>query len=92
MKPADIYRQVLAAALISVGSLSSSGCFIGDENNWASRAQIVEAAETCGVPDFEPQRVGGAWSAHVPESVPEYDAREDCIYDALAERRLLVTR
>lgn len=79
-------------ALFSAGALSTSGCFIGPDDEWATRQQVVEAAGKCGLPLFDPQRVGNAWAAHVPESVSDRKVKEDCIYEQLAQRGLLATR
>ena len=72
--------------------LLPTGCFIGDENNWASRDQIVEAAKRCGLSDFKPTEAGAAWAAYVPETVPDHAGKEDCIYKDLNGQCLLVTR
>lgn len=85
-------KRIFALALFGAGTLSISGCFIGPDDEWATRAQVVEAAERCGLPLFQPQRVGNAWSAHVPESVSEHKIKEDCIYEQLTRRGLLATR
>lgn len=91
MKRLDL-KRVFAVTLFSAGGLSMSGCFIGPDDEWATRQEVVDAAEACGIPLFEPQRVGNAWTAHVPESVAGHEVKEDCIYDRLAQRGLLVTR
>ena len=65
----------------------------GEEELWASREQIIEAAERCGVPNFEPYPAGAHYAAYVPRNVPDHAAKEDCIYNDLRERqRLQVTR
>lgn len=69
-----------------------SGCFVGDENDWANREQIVQAASRCGITDFEPKPVGGAFTAYVPTAVPAAQEKEDCIYRDLAHQALLATR
>lgn len=86
-----IGRAATLAAL-TAAALSVAGCFIGDENNWASRKQVVEAAARCGVPDFRPTKAGTAWAAYVDESVPDHAAKEDCIYADLTQQGLLATR
>ena len=73
----------LAAAL--------SGCFIGDENDWADRGDIIDA-ERCGVEDFQPTEIGDAYAAYVPSSVPAARLKEDCIYNDLHRQGLLATR
>ena len=78
---------ILIAAAPTLG-----GCFVGDENDWASRREIVEAAERCGVSDFEPTEAGAAYAAYVPAGVPDAKAKEDCIYADLRGQGLLVTR
>jgi hypothetical protein len=65
---------------------------VGDEDNWASREQIVEAAARCGIDGFEPTEAGSAWAAYVKPSVPGAKQKEDCIYDDLNAQNLLVTR
>lgn len=59
---------------------------------YATRQQIVEVAAGCGVADFEPTKAGAAWAAYVAEDVPDHEAKEDCIYDTMRGRDLLVTR
>ncbi|MGH6964590.1 MAG: hypothetical protein ACREE0_08890 [Phenylobacterium sp.] len=88
-KPA-LRRLVALVAL--AGALATSGCFVGDENNWASRKQIVEAAARCGVLDFEPTKIGDGWAAYVDETVPQHQTKEDCIYADLKKSALLATR
>ena len=78
--------------LISPAALTLAGCFFGDENDWASRSDIVEAAERCGVPDFEPTEAGAAYAAYVPATVADSAAKEDCIYKDLDGQGLLATR
>ena len=85
-------ERIFAFVLFSASALSMSGCFIGPDDEWATRQQVVEAAGKCGLPQFEPRRVGNAWAAHVPESVSEHTVKEDCIYEQLAQRGLLATR
>jgi hypothetical protein len=85
------YPQRLKTLLLPA-LLLLSGCFVGDENDWASRDQIVQAASRCGITDFEPQQVGGAFTAYVPATVPAAKDKEDCIYRDLARHGLLATR
>ena len=80
------------ASSLPVAALLLSGCFLGDENDWASRGQIVEAAGRCGLSGFEPTEAGTAWAAYVPASVPDHAAKEDCIYNDLGRQGLLATR
>ena len=69
------------------------GCFLGDENNWASREDVVKAATRCGIPNFEPSDApNGAYAAYVPLDVPNARQKEDCIYNDLKSRGLLATR
>ncbi len=83
-------RIILAA---SCAATALSGCFIGDENDWASARQVREAAARCGLPEFEPTAApGGAYAAYVPNSVPDARAKEDCIYADLGRQALLATR
>ena len=74
----------LAAALLGACSEVPFG--------YATRQQIVEVAAACGVPDFEPTKANAAWAAYVPDGISDHDAKEDCIYDTLRGRDLLVTR
>ena len=78
--------------VVTASALTLTGCFYGDENDWASRSDIVEAAERCGVPDFEPTAAGAAYAAYVPANVADAAAKEDCIYKDLDGQGLLATR
>ena len=65
----------------------------GEQDLWASREQIVEAAARCGIPKFEPYPANAHYAAYVSEDVPDHAAKEDCIYDDLRKRQgLQVTR
>lgn len=66
MKRPDLER-IFALALFGASTLSVSGCFIGPDDEWATRAQVVEAAERRGLLQFQPQPVGNAWAAHSRE-------------------------
>ena len=78
--------------ILALPALALSGCFIGDENDWASRKQIVATAERCGITGFEPTKAGDAWAAYVPETAPDAKRKEDCIYADLERQGLLATR
>jgi hypothetical protein len=78
--------------IVLAAALGAGGCFSGDMEGWASRRQIIEAAERCGVPDFKPMKAGAAWAAYVDETVPDHQAKEDCIYNDLQSQGLLATR
>jgi hypothetical protein len=78
--------------VVAAAALTITGCFYGDENDWASRSDVIEAAERCGVPDFEPTEAGAAYAAYVPAAVPNAAAKEDCIYKDLEGQGLLATR
>ena len=78
--------------LAPAAAILLSGCFFGDENNWADREQIIAAASRCGVPNFQPTPAGSAFAAYVPGTVPNAQAKEDCIYSDLRGQGLLVTR
>ena len=80
-------KSLLPAAVILL-----SGCFYGDENSWADREQIIEAASRCGVPNFQPTRAGSAFAAYVPSTIPDARVKEDCIYRDLESQGLLATR
>lgn len=84
-------RPVNAVVLVAA-TLSTAGCFMGSEFDWASRKQIIEAAERCGVKNFKPTKAGAAWAAYVDDGVPDARAKEDCIYADLHGQGLLVTR
>lgn len=68
------------------------GCYSGPADGWANREQIVAAALRCGVTDFEPTEAGANYAAYVPRSVPNAQAKEDCIYRDLHRQGLLITR
>lgn len=89
MGPALLTRGGACAMLLPA---ALGGCFIGDENDWASPRQIVEAAQRCGVPDFQPTEAGVAYAAYVPANVPNAAQKEDCIYKDLHGQGLMVTR
>jgi hypothetical protein len=72
-------------------SLLVSGCD-GGAGDWATRRQIIEAAERCGVAHFKPTKAGAGWAAYVRPASPETKVQEDCIYADTAKRGLLVTR
>lgn len=78
--------------LVLTAALTLSGCFYGDENDWADRRQIIDAASRCGVPNFQPTPVGSAFAAYVPGTTPGAQRKEDCIYRDLERQGLLVTR
>ncbi len=78
--------------LVICGVLMLAGCFWGEEVEWASHSQIVEAAKRCGVDDFEPGEAGSHYAAHVSPRVPNAREKEDCIYRDLKGQGLLVTR
>ena len=80
------------ALLALVGTLTTAGCFAGDENDWASRDQIVAAAARCGVRNFEPTRAGAAWAAYVAGEHPDHGPKGDCIYADLKRDGLLAPR
>ncbi len=88
----DSFRRPITAALLMGAVLAQAGCFVGDENHWASRAQVVDAATRCGLRDFKPTKAGDAWAAYVDAGVPEHAAKEDCIYAGLNRQGLLATR
>ncbi|MDH4745111.1 hypothetical protein OMP43_13905 [Sphingomonas sp. CBMAI 2297] len=80
-----------ARAVMLLGSLPLLACAEVPEG-WATKAQIVEAAERCGMTDFKPIKAGAAWAAYVPKNVSNHAAKEDCIYNDLRGQGLLVTR
>jgi len=69
-----------------------SACFYGDENDWASRDDIVQAARRCGVSNFEPTEAGSAYAAYVPREIAQAQTKEDCIYRDLKSKGLIATR
>lgn len=83
-KPTVLILAVMASAL--------AGCFVGDENRWADRRQIIDAAGRCGLREFTPTKIGNGWAAYVDRRVPQPRAKEDCIYADLKRQGLLATR
>ncbi|MBI1685084.1 hypothetical protein [Caulobacter hibisci] len=86
-----LQRAIIAGCVVLFAS-ATSGCFVGDENRWASPRQIADAAARCGLPAFKPTKVGDAWAAYVDRSVPGHEAKEDCIYADVERQGLLATR
>ncbi len=86
----------MAFRLLSVILMTAalSGCFIGDESagEWSTPDQIRQAASRCGIDDFEPTRAGAQWAAYVDETMPDSQAKEDCIYTDLTAQGLRTTR
>lgn len=81
-------RSVMTAA-----SLMAIGCSPGGlPHEMASREQIVQAAQSCGLPDFQPTVAGDFHAAYVPRSTPDAVAKEECIYSELKGQGLSVTR
>lgn len=92
MQTMPAMRPAAAVVLFAV-VLSTAGCFPGDEFHWASRKQVVEAAERCGVRSFKPTQASeGAWAAYVDARVPDHLAKENCIYADLDRQGLMATR
>ena len=61
---------------------------------YATRQQIVDVAALSAVTDFGPTKAGAAWAAWaacLPDNVAGA-AKEDCIYNIMRSRDLLVTR
>jgi hypothetical protein len=82
-------REIIAFVFM----LLVAGCFYGDENNWATRQDVVDAAERCGLPTFKPTDApNGAYAAYVVDTIPDARRKEDCIYDNLGRQGLLATR
>ena len=82
-------RGILSTGL----ALLLCGCFYADENNWASRQDVINAAARCGLPNFEPTDApNGVYAAYVPDTVPDAHRKEDCIYSDLGGQNLLATR
>ena len=79
-------------SLLPAAVLLLSGCFYGDENNWANSEQIIEAASRCGVKNFQPTQAGDAFAAYVSRSTPDAQSKDDCIYRDLERQGLLATR
>ncbi len=80
----------LLALAVAVGLLA--GCGRDAQPGFATRREIIEAAERCGLEDFHPTRAGINWAAYVAETVPDHQAREDCIYDDIRGQGLHITR
>ncbi len=85
-------RQLSRLFVIAAASFTLAACFVGDENHWASRRQIVQAALRCGVPSFQPTKVGDTWAAYVAGENPNHGPKGDCIYADLQRQGLLATR
>lgn len=83
--------RLLAIVIIAA---STSGCFWGDEyaDEWSTPDQIKTAAARCGLENFEPTKAGDGWAAYVSPSVPDHEAKEDCIYSDLESRGRRTTR
>jgi hypothetical protein len=64
----------------------------GEDRLWASRQQIIEAAERCGVPNFEPTKANAHWAAYVEGEDPSKGPKGDCIYADLQKQGLKATR
>jgi hypothetical protein len=79
---------------VVIAAAATSGCFVGDEfaDEWSTPEQIKAAAARCGIDNFEPTRAGGAWAAYVDDSVPDHEAKEDCIYADLEGQGRRTTR
>lgn len=92
-------RRLGRGALIRIAAIvaltvATAGCFWGDENagRWSTPDQIRAAAARCGIADFEPTPAGDAWAAYVDDTVPDHQAKEDCIYADLERQGKLTTR
>lgn len=84
-------------SLVVLGAFASfvlTACFVGDENagKWASRREIVDAAARCGVPNFQPTKVGDAWAAYVEGEDPDRSPKGNCIYADLRSQGKIATR
>ena len=84
--------NIISLSLLSLSACSERLCIDGGAQCWAGRTEIIEAAAKCGVPNFEPTEAGDAWAAYVPKTVPNHEAKEQCIYDHFKRLGLLVTR
>jgi hypothetical protein len=85
---------LIRIAAIGALTVATAGCFWGDENagRWSTPDQIRAAAARCGIADFEPTPAGDAWAAYVADTVPDHQAKEDCIYADLERQGNLTTR
>jgi hypothetical protein len=83
-------RWLLAVPFVAL----LTACFpLGDSRpNYASRREIIAAAERCGVPNFVPQEAGTAWSAQVSHDVEDWHAKEDCIYNDIHGQGMIAPR
>jgi hypothetical protein len=79
---------------IATAAALTSGCFWGDEyaNERSTPDQIKAAAARCGIADFEPTKAGDGWAAYVSPTLPDHEAKEDCIYADLESRGRRTTR
>lgn len=80
------WLEVVSSADVLLGAYSEV------PRDFANRRQIVEFAVKCGVAGFEPTKSNAAWTAYVDEDVPDHESKEDCIYDIVRGRDLLVIR
>ena len=58
---------------------------------WANRTDIVAAAKRCGIPDFEPRKIGNIWVPYVEGENPDAGRKTGCIIDDLKGQGLMVT-
>jgi hypothetical protein len=59
---------------------------------FANRKQIRQAAISCGLLNFEGNRVGANYDANVPHTIKNWGIIEDCIYASLDSQGLKATR
>ena len=73
--------------------IALTGCFGDDEfsDKWASRKDIILAAERCGVPNFQPKKLREGWGPWVPGEDPDAGPKTKCIVKTLHEQKLMVT-
>ena len=58
---------------------------------WANKDDIAQAAERCGIPDFEPQEPDVGYGPWVPGEDPDTGPKTRCIIDDLSSQGLQVT-
>ena len=88
-------RTTISFTLLAGPILLSVGCqdrFCSDQGVcWANKDDIVQAADQCGIPNFEPQDSGVGYVPWVPGEDPDTGPKTRCIIDDLSSQGLQVT-
>jgi hypothetical protein len=77
---------------MSLGVMALGGYFYGDEDDWASREQIIAAGERCGIMALQRTRTGNGWAAPISDGLRHHQATKGCIYTDLTRQGLLAVR